>query len=161
MRNFTGTYHRPGRPRQLALCVQGVNESDRDYLMRRTELRNNCEGVHEVQAIQFFTDGCRDGTLLKHKLMRAEPETVAQMMAIADKYATAQASMRVPIRLDAEGRVISNEQPKKVDEGGAGSSKRHSHHHGKRKEPQAEEPAGSQQVAAVHEEQAAAGPNQR
>ena len=31
VRNFTGTYRRPGRPRQLDLCVQGENESDREY----------------------------------------------------------------------------------------------------------------------------------
>ena len=55
VRNFTGTYHRPGRPRQLALCVQGENELDGDYIMRWTELCNNCEGVYDVQAIQFLT----------------------------------------------------------------------------------------------------------
>ena len=49
--NFTSTYKRPGRPRQLALCVQGKDESIRDYLAQWTELRNTCEGVHEVQAI--------------------------------------------------------------------------------------------------------------
>jgi hypothetical protein len=51
-------------------------------------LRNTCEGVHEVQAIQYFSDGCRDSTLLKHKLMRLETATTAELMAIADKYAT-------------------------------------------------------------------------
>ena len=33
------------------------------------ELRNSCEGVHEVQAIEYFTAGCREGTLLKHRLL--------------------------------------------------------------------------------------------
>ena len=32
--NFTGTYKRPGRPRELAMCVQGPDESLRDYLTR-------------------------------------------------------------------------------------------------------------------------------
>ena len=59
IRNFTSTYKRPPKPRQLSLCVQGPSESTRD----------SCEGVHEVQAIEYFTAGCREGTLLKHKLL--------------------------------------------------------------------------------------------
>ncbi|KAE8807405.1 Endoglucanase 3 [Hordeum vulgare] len=39
-------------------------------------------------AIQYFIDGCRDGTLLKHKLMCSEPTSLAVLMAKADKYAT-------------------------------------------------------------------------
>jgi hypothetical protein len=66
IRNFTSTYKRPPKPRQLSLCVQGPNESTHDYLTRWAELRNSCEGVHEVQAIEYFTAGCREGTLLKH-----------------------------------------------------------------------------------------------
>jgi hypothetical protein len=31
-KNFTRTYKRPPRPRQLALCKQGPDELDRDYL---------------------------------------------------------------------------------------------------------------------------------
>jgi hypothetical protein len=34
VRNFSTLYQRPGRPCQLSLCVQGKEESDRDYLMR-------------------------------------------------------------------------------------------------------------------------------
>jgi hypothetical protein len=95
--------------------------------MRWTELRNSCEGVHEVQAIQHFTEGCRDGTMLKHKLMRTEPATMAELMAIADKYATADSVMWVPIRLDAVGKAIQDwpapQQP--AGDGGPGSSRWH------------------------------------
>jgi hypothetical protein len=70
IKNFTRTYKRPPRPRQLALCKQGPDEPDRDYLTRWSELRNSCEGVGEEQAIGYFTDGCREGTLWKHKLHR-------------------------------------------------------------------------------------------
>ncbi|KAI5000295.1 hypothetical protein ZWY2020_004884 [Hordeum vulgare] len=56
--NFTDTYKRPGRPRKLAMCVQRPDEPLRDYVTRWTELCNSCEGVHEVQAIQYFIDGC-------------------------------------------------------------------------------------------------------
>ena len=76
VRNFTSTYKRPLKPRQLSLCVQGPNESIRDYLTRWAELRNSCEGVHEVQAIEYFTAGCREGTLLKHRLLCDEPATL-------------------------------------------------------------------------------------
>jgi hypothetical protein len=51
--------------------------------------------VGEEQAIGYFTDGCREGTLLKHKLHRAEPKTMADFMAIADKYASANSAARV------------------------------------------------------------------
>jgi hypothetical protein len=95
IKNFIGTYKRPPRPRQLALCKQGPDEPDHDYLTRWSELRNSCEGVGEEQAIGYFTDGCREGTLLKHKLHRAEPKTMADFMAIADKYASADSAARV------------------------------------------------------------------
>jgi hypothetical protein len=85
IKNFTENYKRPPRPRQLAVCKQGPDEPDRDYLTRWSELRNWCEGVGEEQAIGYFTDGCREGTLLKHKLHQAEPKTMADFMAIADK----------------------------------------------------------------------------
>jgi hypothetical protein len=79
----------------LALCKQGPDELDRDYLTRWSELRNSCKGVGEEQAIGYFTDGCREGTLLKHKLHRTEPKTMADFMAIADKYASANSATRV------------------------------------------------------------------
>jgi hypothetical protein len=95
IKNFTGTYKRPPRPQQLALCKQGPDEPDRDYLTRWSELHNSCEGVGEEQAIGYFTDGCREGTMLKHKLHRTEPKTMADFMAIADKYASADSAARV------------------------------------------------------------------
>jgi hypothetical protein len=85
IKNYTGTYKRPPRPRQLALCKQGPDESDCDYLTRWSELRNSCKVVGKEQTIGYFTDGCRDGTLMKHKLNRAEPKTMTEFMAIVDK----------------------------------------------------------------------------
>ncbi|KAI4989940.1 hypothetical protein ZWY2020_038303 [Hordeum vulgare] len=79
------------------MCVQKADEPLRDYFTRWTELRNSYEGVHEVQAIQYFIDGCRDGTLLKHKLMCVEPTSLAMLMAKADKYATADSAMRIKV----------------------------------------------------------------
>jgi hypothetical protein len=58
IKNFTGTYKRPPRPRQLALYKQCPDEPNRDYLTRWSEMRNSCEGVGEEQASGYFTDGC-------------------------------------------------------------------------------------------------------
>jgi hypothetical protein len=95
IKNFTGMYKRPPRSWQLALCRQGPDEPDCDYLTRWSELCNSCEGVGEEQAIGYITDGCREGTLMKHKLHRAEPKTMAEFMAIADKYASADSATSV------------------------------------------------------------------
>ncbi|KAK1685051.1 hypothetical protein QYE76_045899 [Lolium multiflorum] len=81
--NFTGTYRRPGRPQQLEMCKQGPDETDRAYLTCWCEMRNSCEGVHEIQAISFFMGGCRPNTMLWHKLRRSEPKTMAVLMAPA------------------------------------------------------------------------------
>ncbi|KAE8819897.1 Endoglucanase 3 [Hordeum vulgare] len=51
VRNFTGTYKRPGRPRELAMCIQRPDEPLRDYVTCWTELRNSCEGVHEMTTL--------------------------------------------------------------------------------------------------------------
>ncbi|KAI4987386.1 hypothetical protein ZWY2020_020186 [Hordeum vulgare] len=97
VRNFTGTYKRPRRPCELAMCVQRPDEPLRDYVMRWTELRNSCKAMHEVQAIQYFINDYRDGTLLKHKLMCSEPTSLAVLMAKADKYAIADSAMWVKV----------------------------------------------------------------
>ncbi|KAK1610991.1 hypothetical protein QYE76_034664 [Lolium multiflorum] len=86
--NFTGTYRRPGR-QQLEMCKQGPDETDRAYLTRWCEMRNSCEGVHEIQAISFFMGGCRPNTMLWHKLRRSEPKSMASL-AIAAKHALAE-----------------------------------------------------------------------
>ena len=85
--------------------MQGQDESTRDYLTRWGELRNSCEGVHEVQAIEYFTAGCREGTLLKHKLLCDEPTTLDELLIIADKYATADSSMKTKIQVSVTGKT--------------------------------------------------------
>ena len=107
-RDFTGTYLRPGNAQLLAMCRQKDGESDRAYLTRWTSLRNSCEGILELQAVQYFIQGCRDSTLLKHRLLRKSPKTMAELMAVADEYATADAGMINPIRVDEAGRVVTD-----------------------------------------------------
>jgi hypothetical protein len=106
IRNFTSTYKQPPKPHQLSLCVQGPSESTREYLTRWAELRNSCEGVHEVQAIEYFTAGCREGTLLKHRLLCDEPITLDELLIIADKYTTADSSMKSELPVDASGKML-------------------------------------------------------
>jgi hypothetical protein len=95
--------------------------------MRWSELGNSCERVGEEQAIGYFTDGCREWTLLKHKLHRTEPKTMAEFMAIADKYASADSAARVQY---AESLPATGQSQPAFGQGG-----HHNHdRHGKRKD---------------------------
>ena len=79
------------------MCIQGPNESTRDYLTHWAELRNSYEGVHEVQTIEYFTSGCREGTLLMHRLLCDKPTTLDELLIIAHKYATVDSSMKTEL----------------------------------------------------------------
>ena len=57
--------------------------------------------------------------MLKHKLMRAEPEDMGKLMSIANKYAMADSAMQKTIRLDAAGKMTTHEVARK---GAAGPS---------------------------------------
>ena len=60
-----------------------------------------------MQAIQYFVSGCRDGILLKHKLMRSEPTTMAVLMVIAEKYANTDSAMKIQVVFDEAGKALS------------------------------------------------------
>ena len=85
--NFSSTYQRPNRPQQLSLCKQRDDETDQEYLARWSTLRNTCEGVIESQAIAWFAQGCRHGSMLWQKLQREMPSSLGEMIRIADSYA--------------------------------------------------------------------------
>ena len=59
-----------------------------------------------MQAIEYFTAGCREGILLKHRLLCDEPATLDELLIIADKYATTDSSMKSELRVDASGKVL-------------------------------------------------------
>lgn len=147
VRNFTSTYKRLPKPRQLSLCVQGPNESTRDYLTRWAELRNSCEGVHEVQAIEYFTAGCREGTLVKHRLICDEPATLDELLIIAEKYATADSSMKLELRVYTSGKVL----PPAPRTPAGDNSRRQQPNDSKRKAQQSA--STSRQVATVEDQQ--------
>jgi hypothetical protein len=50
-------------------------------------MHNSCEGVVESQAIMWFAQGCRHGTMLWQKLQRDMQATLAETIKIADSYA--------------------------------------------------------------------------
>ncbi|KAK1609497.1 hypothetical protein QYE76_033170 [Lolium multiflorum] len=156
--NFTGTYRRPGRPQQLEMCKQGADETDRAYLTRWCEMRNSCEGVHEIQAVGFFMAGCRPNTMLWHKLRRSEPKTMAALMAIADKYALAEGTSSTPAEISPAPSRRDNNKPAehKPAEGGHHGSRR-DNYRGKRHSDQPDRRYGSAHVAAVSDHAAAGG----
>src|SRR4051812_37238151 len=55
--------------------------------MRWCTLRNTCDGVEESQAKGWFAAGCRHGSVLWQRLQRDMPETLAEVIRVADSYA--------------------------------------------------------------------------
>src|ERR1041384_3374258 len=160
--NFTSTYDRPNLPRQLASCVQGKDEPLRDYLSRWIKLKNSCEGVHEIQAIQYFTDGCLADSMLKHKLLREDFTSLAELMKVANSFVVSDSAMR-PIQLKVGGVIQSPGAPQ-LDAGNQGLSRmegrennrnnnNNQQSNGKRKDEKLDTQYGSRQVAAVQNEE--------
>ena len=58
-----------------------------------------------MQAIEYFTARCREGTLLKHRLLCDEPATLDELLIIADKYAMANSSKKAEIQISTTGKV--------------------------------------------------------
>ena len=104
-------------------------------------------GVHEVQAIQYFIEGCRDGTHLKHKLLCSEPATLADLMAKADKYAMADSAMRMKVATPAKPAPPPAAPRTATDD--------RQQQNNKRKADQPESRYRSRQVATIEEEQPA------
>jgi hypothetical protein len=152
--NFTSTYKRPNRPQQLANCRQGDYEIDRDYLTRWCTLRNSFEGVVEQQAIMWFAQGCRHGTMLWQKLQRDMPATLAETIKIADSYALGD-PLQPTLASQGQGQSQRNNNA-----GGSGQFYRPDNRN-KRRDDRPDYRYGSSQVAAVEEEQGGAGSNQR
>ena len=66
--------------------------------------------------------------MLHHRLLCDEPKTMAELMTVADQYATADAAMKKPLRVNADGRPTPTEPARDHPSnpaGEAGSSRRH------------------------------------
>src|SRR3954465_9244827 len=94
----------------------------RDYLSRWIKLKNSCEGVHEIQAIQYFTDGCLADSMLRHKLLRKYFTSLAELMKVANSFAVSDSAMR-PIQLGVGGVIRSPGAPQS-EAGNQGLSRR-------------------------------------
>src|SRR4051812_34287143 len=76
--------------------------------------------------------------MLRHRLLCDEPKTMAELMTVADQYATADAAMKKPLRVNTEGRPVPTEPAREKpagQDGDAESSRRHgndSRYQGKR-----------------------------
>jgi hypothetical protein len=152
--NFTSTYKRPNRPQQLASWRQGDYEIDHYYLTRWCTMRNSCEGVVETQAIMWFAQGCRPGTMLWQRLQRDMPATLAETIKIADSYALGD-PMQPTLASLGQGQSQRNNS-------GAGTSGPfyRPDNQNKRRDDMPDYQYGSSQVAAVEQEQAGAGSSQ-
>ncbi|KAE8815798.1 endoglucanase 3 [Hordeum vulgare] len=136
VRNFTGTYKRPGGPCELAMCVQAADKPFCDYLTRWIELRNSCEGVH--MCVQAADKPFRP----------SNTSSRVKLMAKADKYATADFVMR--IKVTATGKATPPPAtPRPV-------AKSRQQQNNKRKTDQPDPRYGNKQVATIEEEQPAA-----
>ncbi|KAE8812130.1 Endoglucanase 3 [Hordeum vulgare] len=105
-------------------------------------------GVPEVQAIQYFIEGCRDGTHLEHKPMYSEPTTLAKLMAKADKYGTPDSAMRSKVTSTGKAAMPPATLRPAADAGGQQNNK------GKSNRPDPR--YGSKQVTTMEEEHLAA-----
>jgi hypothetical protein len=152
--NFTSTYKRPNRLQQLANCRQGEYETDRDYLTRWCTLHNSCKGVVEQQAIMWFAQGCRHGTMLWQKLQRDMPASLAETIKIADSYALGD-PMQPTLDSQGQGQTQRNNNNAR----GSGQFYRPDNRN-KRRDDRPDYRYGSSQVAAVEEEQGGASSSQ-
>src|SRR3954471_4358235 len=144
--------------------MQGKDEPLRDYLARWIKLKNLCEGVHEIQAIQYFTDGCLADSMLKHKLLRKDFTSLAELMKVANAFAVSDSAMH-PIQLGVGGVIQSPGAAQAVETGNQGLSRKErrennrsknnnsQQNNGKSKDEQPDTQYDSRQVVAVQNEE--------
>jgi hypothetical protein len=118
-------------------------------------LRNSYKGVVEQQAIMWFAQGCRHGTMLWQKLQRDMPATLAETIEIADSYALGD-PMQPPHDSQGQGQNQRNN-----NNAGRSGQFYHPDNRNKKRDDRSDYRYGSAQVAAVEEEQGGAGSSQR
>ena len=115
-------------------------------------MRNTCEGVDESQAITWFAQGCRHGTMLWQRLQREMPTSLAETIRVADMYALGDPSQPTLDSVEPSRRQSRNQGPRRGDRPDYGY---------KRREYRPDYRYGSNQVAAVTQDQPDAGTSQR
>jgi hypothetical protein len=87
-----------------------------------------------------------------------EPDTLAELMAVADKYATTDSAMRLKIMVDADGKPVPVQPATPKPAGEANQRRQDNNNNNNNNKRKAEQPApryNNQQVAVVAEEQPA------
>lgn len=87
VKNFQGTYKRPGNAWDLQLCAQQDGKSLRDYIQCFSQKKNSLSGVYEADIITAFSKGVQD-LALTHKIGRKASQTAGEIFDIANAYAT-------------------------------------------------------------------------
>ena len=91
--NFQGTYNRPGNAWDLHSCIQGDDETLRDYIRRFSKKKNSLPNIREGDVITAFSNGVRSADLI-HKIARKDPQTTRQLFDIANGFATGEEAVR-------------------------------------------------------------------
>ena len=91
--NFQGTYNRPGNAWDLHSCIQGDDETLRDYIRRFSKKKNSLPNIREGDVITAFSNGVRSADLI-HKIARKNPQTTRQLFDIANGFATGEEAVR-------------------------------------------------------------------
>jgi hypothetical protein len=101
VRNFQGTYVRPGNSWDLWSCRQQPGESLREYIRRFSKQRTELSNITESDVIGAFLAGttCRD---LVSKLGRKTPTKASELMDIATKFASGQEAVEAIFQKDKQ-----------------------------------------------------------
>src|SRR4051812_36318568 len=110
---FRGTYKRPHTASDLQQCVQGKNETSREFLTRWLERRNACEGVKDKTCMLAFINGLRRRSIMRHKLQcdkNAGVLTLNDMIHYASNCTAADDDARgiVPVMLPSHQKKNNN-----------------------------------------------------
>jgi hypothetical protein len=118
VKNFEGTYKRPGGLAELQLCTQKPAEPTREYIQRWITLHNSVEGVSEFQAIHAFKQGVRYKELSLKLARSPDVTSLGRMMEIANKYANGEEEIRQKTQQFRGGNNSSHPNPKNGGGGG-------------------------------------------
>src|SRR3954468_18593891 len=125
VKNFEGTYKRPGGLTELQLCTQGPAEPTREYIQRWITLHNSVEGVSEFQAIHAFKQGVRYKELSLKLARSPDVTSFGRLMEIANKYANGEEEIRQKSQQYRGGGNNSASNPKQKNGGGRRGTNRH------------------------------------
>ena len=117
IQHFQGTYKRPKSITNLQQCVQGNNESSREFVSQWSEVKNACEGVFETQAIHTFKQSQKNSTHFRFMVFSDQSTTLGGLLACANKFAVANDNNRED--LDSRRK---NQPSKKSTDNQAGPS---------------------------------------